>query len=89
MDDLCDADVLVHVVDASGTTDAEGNAGEGDPMEDVEWVQHEIHNWIYDNVLAKWETVLRRPEKLLSMFSGYHTRPLALFSLSLFLPPVL
>eukprot|EP01079_Euglenida_sp_SAG-EU17-18_P009631 gene9631-252_t len=74
LDDLCDADVLVHVVDASGTTDAEGVEGEGDPLHDIQWVQHEVHNWIYDNLCAKWDTVLRKPEKLLCMFSGYHAR---------------
>lgn len=39
LNDLCDADVLVHVVDGSGTTDAEGVAaqpGEGaDPLHEI------------------------------------------------------
>lgn len=39
LNDLCDADVLVHVVDVSGTTDREGAAvpeGEGaDPCDDI------------------------------------------------------
>jgi ribosome-binding ATPase YchF (GTP1/OBG family) len=39
LNDLCDADVLVHVVDVSGSTDREGGAtreGEGaDPLEEV------------------------------------------------------
>jgi hypothetical protein len=39
LNDLCDADVLVHVVDASGTTDSEGAGaalGEGaDPRQEV------------------------------------------------------
>lgn len=39
LNDLCDADVLIHVVDASGTTDAGGGAareGEGaDPCDDI------------------------------------------------------
>jgi ribosome-binding ATPase YchF (GTP1/OBG family) len=43
LNDLCDADVLVHVVDASGSTDREGGAtkeGEGaDPLDEVGWVQ--------------------------------------------------
>jgi ribosome-binding ATPase YchF (GTP1/OBG family) len=32
LDDLTDADVLVHVVDASGLSDAEGNKITGDEM---------------------------------------------------------
>ena len=39
LNDLCDADALIHVVDASGTTDTGGGAakaGEGaDPCDDV------------------------------------------------------
>lgn len=42
MDDVRRADVLVHVVDASGETDKEGRPspdGEGDPVTDVAWVR--------------------------------------------------
>jgi ribosome-binding ATPase YchF (GTP1/OBG family) len=39
LNDLCDADVLIHVVDASGTTDADGVAAEGDPVADIGWVR--------------------------------------------------
>jgi hypothetical protein len=50
LNDLCDADVLVHVVDSSGTTDREGAAcapGEGsDPLTDIAWVREEIHRWV-------------------------------------------
>lgn len=74
--DLCDADALIHVVDASGTTDAAGGAarpGEGaDPRADVAWVREEIHRWVFANVAAKWGAVLRRPVKLAELFSGYH-----------------
>eukprot|EP00124_Ichthyophonus_hoferi_P003564 Ihof_evm1s315 gene=Ihof_evmTU1s315 len=74
LDDLCDADVLIHVVDVSGTTDKEGGAveeGAGDPASDINWVREEIHRWIYNNVKAKWYCIQRRPEKLLEMFTGY------------------
>jgi ribosome-binding ATPase YchF (GTP1/OBG family) len=41
LNDLCDADVLVHVVDVSGSTDREGAAtqeGEGaDPLDEIGW----------------------------------------------------
>jgi ribosome-binding ATPase YchF (GTP1/OBG family) len=44
LDDLCSADVLVHVLDGSGDTDDEGNSGTdmGRPSEDVEWVYAEV-----------------------------------------------
>lgn len=73
LDDLTDADALVHVVDVSGETDAEGRADIAyDPAADVGWVGAELHRWVFDNVRAKWPAVRRRPEKLMSMFSGYH-----------------
>ena len=80
LDDLNDADVLVHVVDASGLTNAEGQLREDDNttgheksvLQEVYWVRLEIHQWIYTNVLRKWDTIKRRPEKLPIMFTGYH-----------------
>jgi hypothetical protein len=95
------ADVLIHVVDASGSTDKEGvqlGAGAtGNPAEDINWVREEIHRhapiarpsvfcvkkhwrwpvpatsvsmrrrWIYNNVMAKWESIQKRPDKLLEV----------------------
>ncbi|CAK9056824.1 Uncharacterized GTP-binding protein YGR210C [Durusdinium trenchii] len=75
LNDLLDADSLVHVVDASGRSDAEGvdhgkadarlsagwPGGKGhDPLKDVEWVRQEIHMWIFCNVRAKWHSVRKR-----------------------------
>jgi ribosome-binding ATPase YchF (GTP1/OBG family) len=77
LNDLCDADVLIHVVDGAASTDASGAAcpvGEGTTVEDVTWVKDELHSWIFDNICAKWEVIARKPAKLLAMFSGYHAR---------------
>ncbi|CAL1173944.1 unnamed protein product, partial [Cladocopium goreaui] len=68
LNDLVDADSLVHVVDASGRSDAEGvdhgaSKGSGkasDPLEEIGWVRREIHMWIFSNVRAKWDTVRRK-----------------------------
>ena len=55
MDDLRHADALVHVVDVSGTTDAEGKATRGyDPSQDIVWLRSEIVRWIEGNLLEKW-----------------------------------
>eukprot|EP01059_Diplonema_ambulator_P000927 TRINITY_DN10718_c0_g1_i1.p1 TRINITY_DN10718_c0_g1~~TRINITY_DN10718_c0_g1_i1.p1 ORF type:complete len:767 (+),score=247.73 TRINITY_DN10718_c0_g1_i1:51-2351(+) len=76
LDDLNDADVLIHVVDASGLTNAEGEAREqsstSDVLEEVLWVRREIHQWIYTNVSRKWDSIKKRPQKLPTMFYGYH-----------------
>lgn len=83
--DLCDADVLVHVVDATGQSDKDGNILHSsddskqfsNPSEDAEWIRQELHRWIYNNVKAKWESVSRKGTKggmsrVLALFSGYH-----------------
>ncbi|MFW5984440.1 MAG: redox-regulated ATPase YchF [Halobacteria archaeon] len=49
LDELRQADVILHVVDASGGTDEEGEpveVGEHDPHEDVEFLEHEMEMWI-------------------------------------------
>jgi len=50
LDDLRQADVLIHVVDASGSLDAEGNQvdkGSWNPMSDVKFLEEEIDAWIF------------------------------------------
>ena len=55
LDDLRHADALVHVVDVSGTTDAEGKATRGyDPAQDIVWLRSEIVRWIEGNLMEKW-----------------------------------
>jgi hypothetical protein len=48
LDDLTDADVLIHVVDASGKADSEGNSifHVVNPMNDLEWIRNEIVAWV-------------------------------------------
>ncbi|KAI5687715.1 Serine hydrolase [Leishmania braziliensis] len=78
LNDLCDADVLVHVVDGAAATEADGTActpGQGSTMEDIAWVRSEVHSWIYDNLRAKWTSLVRQPTKLRTMFSGYRSTP--------------
>lgn len=48
MDDLRGADVLIHVVDVSGTTDQNGKVTTGyDPINDIDWLHSEIHKYIF------------------------------------------
>lgn len=86
LDDLRHADALIHVVDVSGTTDAEGKSTRGyDPSSDINWLRSEIVQWILGNLIKRWESVKRRHvavkssavETLQSQFSGYgSTTPL-------------
>lgn len=63
LDDLRQADALIHVVDASGASDPEGNpidSGTHDPVSDVEFLESEIDWWI-DGILADgWDRLVRR-----------------------------
>ena len=64
LDDLRKADALIHVVDASGTTDSEGKpatAGEHDPLEDVSWLEKELEAWMFQILYKDWEKVSRKP----------------------------
>jgi ribosome-binding ATPase len=80
LDDLRHADALIHVVDASGTVDAEGKETRGyDPSVDIAWLRSEIVAWILGNLMQKWGSIRRRHtavkatavETLQLQFSGY------------------
>jgi ribosome-binding ATPase YchF (GTP1/OBG family) len=63
LDELTNADAILHVVDASGGTDAEGEpveAGEHDPVEDLAFVEEEMDRWLAGIVERNWETVERQ-----------------------------
>jgi ribosome-binding ATPase YchF (GTP1/OBG family) len=63
LDDIRQASVLIHIVDASGKTDEEGNPTEfHDPVEDVEFVEKEIDYWfmeILSKAIEKYKTKMR------------------------------
>ena len=62
LDDLRQADIFIHIVDVSGTTDAEGKeceAGGGNPVEDVKMLENELDLW-YTGILKKvWKQFAR------------------------------
>ncbi|KAI2501634.1 50S ribosome-binding GTPase [Fragilaria crotonensis] len=87
LNDLTDADVLIHVVDASGTADTEGNAvgsnedGGSHPLNDLAWILNELIEWVFNNVVYKWDSIRRRGRnKLSDMFSGYGQSQAVLFN---------
>ncbi|AET38204.1 uncharacterized protein Ecym_2481 [Eremothecium cymbalariae DBVPG len=101
LDDLRHADALIHVVDVSGTTDAEGKATRGyDPLNDIEWLQEEIRLWIQGNLLKRWPSIVRKHtatnsttlQTLQAQFGGYGatltTTQRTLDSLPADLPPL-
>jgi len=63
LDDLRQASVLVHIIDLSGSTDAEGKEvdfGSHDPAEDVLFLEKEIDAWLAGIIKGQWEKFARR-----------------------------
>ncbi|WP_456365043.1 redox-regulated ATPase YchF [Thermococcus sp.] len=61
LDDLRMASALIHVVDATGRTDAEGQPTEHhDPLEDIEFLEREIDYWILGILKKGWEKFAKR-----------------------------
>lgn len=66
LDDLRQADVFIHVVDASGSTDAEGRfVGEGvrDPLEDIRFLEIEIREWLKSVLSRDWAKIAKLAEQ--------------------------
>lgn len=62
LDDARQASVLIHVIDAAGSTDAQGlpvSPGTRDPAEDIRFVQEEFDLWFLDIIKREWEKVSR------------------------------
>lgn len=63
LDHVRRADVLLLVVDVSGTTDPEGapaRPGSYDPVEEAKMILREIEEWVYQNVARDWDRFARR-----------------------------
>ncbi len=65
LDDLRQASSLIHIIDASGSTDGEGNPcepGKHDPKEDVKFLEKEIDHWLKGILKENWDKVSRKLE---------------------------
>ncbi len=63
LDDLRKADALIHIIDASGSTDSEGKpsaAGAHNPVEDIGFLEKELEAWILQILLKDWDKVSRK-----------------------------
>jgi len=66
LDDVRQADALIQVVDASGSTDLEGRKvppGSHDPLGDVTMVEHEFDLWMFGILKKDWEKATRSLEQ--------------------------
>ncbi len=65
LDELRQAHALIHIVDASGSTDAEGNPlnpGDHDPLNDIDFLEKEITYWLKGIIKKSWEDIARKCE---------------------------
>lgn len=63
LDDVREADILIHIVDASGALDTEGqevDAGSHDPVEDVKFLETELTEWMHSIVTKDWRRISSR-----------------------------
>ncbi|OPY21430.1 MAG: translation-associated GTPase [Methanomethylovorans sp. PtaU1.Bin093] len=63
LDDLRQAQAIIHVIDAAGCTDIEGNPvdiGCHDPVEDVQFLNHEITMWMVGILKRNWQKLSRK-----------------------------
>lgn len=61
LNDLREADLLIQVLDASGRTDAQGNATENYNIEEeVEFLRNEIDMWVFGILKNNWSTLARK-----------------------------
>ncbi|MDA4127996.1 MAG: redox-regulated ATPase YchF [Thaumarchaeota archaeon] len=66
LDEIRQADALIQVVDASGSTDSEGRKvqpGTHDPVADIEMVEREFDLWVYGIIKRDWEKSARNAEQ--------------------------
>jgi ribosome-binding ATPase YchF (GTP1/OBG family) len=65
LDDLRQAEALIHIIDASGSTDLEGNpcdVGAHDPLDDVQFLEDEITHWMKGIMFKDWHRLSRQVE---------------------------
>lgn len=65
LDNLRQADAILHIVDASGSTDSEGNpveAGSHDPAEDVKFLSYEMTMWVHGILDKHWTRISRQSQ---------------------------
>lgn len=84
LDDLRQASVLIHVVDASGSTDEQGrpvDAGAHDPCRDIAFLETELNLWYLGILKKPWEKFAKQAvmehqkveEAIAKQFSGLNT----------------
>ncbi|MCH8519572.1 MAG: YchF-related putative GTPase [Nanoarchaeota archaeon] len=81
LDDLRQADVLIHIIDISGSTNERGESVElfeYDPINDIKFLEDELNHWYFNIIKKHWENIYKKikmqgmkiEEALLTVLSG-------------------
>ncbi len=65
LDEMRQSETIIHVIDASGGTDIEGNpvgVSNHDPLEDIDFFEREVTMWISGIIGKNWERVSRKAQ---------------------------
>ena len=65
LDNLRQADAILHMIDASGGTDSEGNpvgVGNHDPEKDIEFLIYEMTMWVHGILDKHWSRISRQSQ---------------------------
>ncbi|MDP2795918.1 MAG: redox-regulated ATPase YchF [Methanoregula sp.] len=65
LDNLRQADAILHMIDASGGTDSEGNpvgVGNHDPEEDIKFLIYEMTMWVHGILDKHWSRISRQSQ---------------------------
>jgi len=65
LDEIRQADALIHIVDVSGSTDSEGkpcDPGAHNPLDDLQFLEHELDMWMLQILKKDWDKTVRRVE---------------------------
>jgi len=63
LNDIREADVLIHVIDISGSTNAKGESVPAlthDPSEDIQFLDYELNMWYYQILKKGWDKFARQ-----------------------------
>ncbi len=66
LDDLRPADILIHVVDISGSTNDKGepvSPGNHDPIEDIKFLNFELDMWYFNAIKKGWSKFARQVQQ--------------------------
>ena len=70
LDNLTNADALIHIVDVSGETDAEGKETRGyNPVKDISMLENELDLWYVEILKKVWKTFSRQIQQTKENFA--------------------